>query len=230
MFVYLPLLKTLSLQSLAKKESELLFLLVFVFFVFWGRRCVFLLLLFCLGGGILGGGIFFGYGVRFGVHLCSFFSRKQSRGCVFLSFYFCCLFVCLLLLLFLGGICSVMVDGFGCICAVSFLGSSLVAMLWTLGCLGYAEVYVPRARITKGKGSGVEVTSCTRDNLAAQVVVREMMFRVSSACHAGFKEVTGRRGRGEGLRRAHINLDTGARDCNRHAPIEMPLQLSTNAG
>ena len=100
---------------------------------------------------------------------------------------------------FLGGggvIFSVMVDGLGCICAVSFLGSSLVAMLWTLGCLGYAEVYVARASITKGKGSGVEVISCRRDNLAAQVVVREIMFRVSSACHAGFKEMTGRRGRG----------------------------------
>ena len=158
----------------------------------------------------------------------SFLGSSLVAACFCRFIFVVCLFVVVVVVL--GGICSVMVDGFGCICAVSFLGSSLVAMLWTLGCLGYAEVYVPRARITKGKGSGVEVTSCTRDNLAAQVVVREMMFRVSSACHAGFKEVTGRRGRGEGLRRAHINLDTGARDCNRHAPIEMPLQLSTNAG
>ena len=108
---------------------------------------------------------------------------------------FCfCLFVLFVVVVLGGGIFSVMVDGLGCICAVSFLGSSLVAMLWTLGCLGYAEVYVARASITKGKGSGVEVISCTRDDLAVQVVVREIMFRVSSACHAGFKELTGRRG------------------------------------
>ena len=140
-------------------------------------------------------------------------------------FVFCCCFVVVVVVV-LGG--SVMVDDFGCICAVSFLGGSLVVMLWTLGCWGYAQVYVARARITKGKGSGVEAIPCTRDNLVAQVV-REFTFRVSSASHAGFKEVTGRRSGGGGLRKAHVNLDTGARDCDRHAPIETP-QLSTNAG
>ena len=107
-------------------------------------------------------------------------------------FVFCCCFVVVVVVV-LGG--SVMVDDFGCICAVSFLGGSLVVMLWTLGCWGYAQVYVARARITKGKGSGVEAIPCTRDNLVAQVV-REFTFRVSSASHAGFKEVTGRRSGG----------------------------------